>query len=61
MISFCYFWESKLKAYQVLAYRFFNKNVVHTNLIDGISMIGFPIVIADSDLDIPGIKPGLLG
>ena len=30
-------------------------------MVDGSSMIGFPLVIADSERDIPGIEPGPLG
>ena len=33
----------------------------HENMVDGSSMIGFPLVIADSEQDMPGIKPGPLG
>ena len=35
-----------------------NHNVVHEYEVDGSSMIGFPLVIADSEQDMPGIKPG---
>ena len=31
------------------------------NVVDGSSMIGFPLVIADSQQDMPGMEPGLLG
>ena len=37
------------------------KHVVHENVVGGSSMIRFPLVIADSEHDMPGIKPGLLG
>ena len=30
-------------------------------MLDGSSMIGFPLVIADSERDMPGIEPGQLG
>ena len=36
-------------------------HVVHKNMVDGCSMVGFPLVIVDSELDIPGTKPGPLG
>ena len=34
--------------------------VVHENVVDGSSMIRFPLVIAVSERDLPGIKPGPL-
>jgi hypothetical protein len=35
-----------------------HKHVVHENLIGGSSIIlGFPLVIADSERDMPGIQP----
>ena len=34
------------------------KNEIHKNVVGGSSMIGFPIVIAVSERDMPGIKPG---
>ena len=34
------------------------KHVVHEILVDGSSMIGFPLVKADSERNMPGIKPG---
>jgi hypothetical protein len=37
-----------------------NKQVVHKNMVDGNSMIGFLLVIADSEQDVLGIKPGPL-
>ena len=30
-------------------------------MVDGRSMIGFPLVKADSERDMPGIEPGPLG
>ena len=30
-------------------------------MVDGSSMIGFPLVIAGSERDMPGIEPGPLG
>ena len=36
-------------------------NVVHRNVVDSSSKIGFPLVIANSKRDMPGIKPGKLG
>ena len=36
-------------------------HVVHKNVLVGRSMIGFPLVIADSERDMPGIEPGPLG
>ena len=30
-------------------------------MVDGSIMIGFPLVIADSEQDMPGIEPGPLG
>ena len=36
-------------------------HVVHKNVVGGSSMIGFPFVIAVSEWDMPGIKPGPLG
>ena len=36
-------------------------NVVHENVVGGSSMIGFPLVIAFSERDMPGIEPGPLG
>ena len=30
-------------------------------MVDGSKMIGFPLVITDSENDTPGIEPGLLG
>ena len=38
-----------------------HKHVVHVNMVGGSSMIGFPLVIAVSDRDMPGIEPGPLG
>ena len=35
-----------------------HKHVVHGNVVDGSSMIVFPLVIADSERDMPGIEPG---
>ena len=35
--------------------------MVHRNVVDGSNIIGFPIVIADSEQDMPGNEPGLLG
>ena len=38
------------------------KHVVHENLIGSSSIIWvFPLVIADSEQDMPGIEPGPLG
>ena len=34
------------------------KNVAHENEVGISSLIGFPLVIADSEQDIPGIQPG---
>ena len=34
------------------------KHVVHENVVSGSSMIGFPLVIAVSDQDMPGMEPG---
>ena len=34
-----------------------NKHVDHENVLDGSSMIRFPIVISDSEKDMPGIEP----
>ena len=36
------------------------KHVVQENMVDDSSMIGFLLVIADSEQDIPGIEPGPL-
>jgi hypothetical protein len=38
-----------------------NKHVFHKNLVVGSSIIGFPLLRAVSEQDMPGIKPGLLG
>ena len=38
-----------------------HKHVVHRNMVDGSSMIGFPLIIADIERDMPGSKPGPLG
>ena len=38
-----------------------NKNTFYKKGANGSSMIGFPFVIADSEQDMPGIKPGPLG
>ena len=35
--------------------------VVHENVVGGSSMIGFPLVIAVSERDMPGIELGPLG
>ena len=36
--------------------------LIHENVVDGSSMIGFPLyLIADSEWDMPAIEPGLLG
>ena len=43
------------------ASRLTHKHVVHENVQDGSSMIGFPLIIADSERDMPGIKPEPLG
>ena len=37
-----------------------NKRVVQENVVGGTSIIGFPLVIAVSEQDIPGIEPGKL-
>ena len=38
------------------------KHVVHDNVVDCSSMIGFPLEIADSECDMPGISlPGNYG
>ena len=37
------------------------KHVVHENVVGGRSMIRFPLVIAVSKRDMPGIKPWPLG
>ena len=37
------------------------KHEVHEKVGSGSSMIGFPLVIAVSERDIPGIEPGPLG
>ena len=37
------------------------KHVVHKNVVGGSSMIEFPLVIAVSKRDMPGIEPGPLG
>ena len=36
------------------------KQIVHKNVVGDSSMIGFPLVKADSERDIPGIQPELL-
>ena len=33
---------------------------IHESVMGGSSMIGFPLVIADSERDMPGIEPGPL-
>ena len=38
-----------------------HKHVVHENVVGGSSMTGFPLVIAVSERDMPGIEPGPLG
>ena len=38
-----------------------HKHVAHRNVVDGSSMIGFPLVMADSERDMPGIEHGPLG
>ena len=38
-----------------------HKHVGHENVVGGISMIGFPLVISVSEWDMPGIEPGPLG
>ena len=38
-----------------------HEHVVHKNVEGGSNMIGFPLVIAVSELDMPEIKPGPLG
>ena len=38
-----------------------SKHVVHENVVDGSSMIRFPLVKADSERDMPGIDHGPLG
>ena len=38
-----------------------HEHVVHRNMVDGSSMIGFPLVITDSEQDMPGIEPWPLG
>jgi hypothetical protein len=37
------------------------KYVVHNNVVGGSSMVGFSLVIAVSERDMPEIEPGLLG
>ena len=37
------------------------KHVVHKNMVVGSSMIGFPLEIAISEQDMPGIERGPLG
>ena len=36
------------------------KHVVHENEVNGSSMVGFPLLIADFERDMPGIEPALL-
>ena len=36
-------------------------HVVHYNMVDGSSMIRYPLVIAVSEKDMPRIEPGPLG
>ena len=43
------------------ASRLAHKHVVHEKAVDGSSMIRFPLVIADSERDMPEIEPGPLG
>ena len=38
---------------------FIGEHVVHKNVVGGSSMIGFPLGIAVSEWDMPGIEPGL--
>ena len=38
-----------------------NKHAVHENMVGGSNMVGFPLVIAVSEWDIIGIKPGTQG
>ena len=38
-----------------------NKHVLHANVVGGSSMIRFPLGIAVSEQDMPGIEPGPLG
>ena len=42
-------------------FNFLGKHVVHKNVVGGSIMIRFPLVIAVSEWDMPGIKPGPLG
>jgi hypothetical protein len=44
-----------------LSSRLAHKHVVHENAENGSSMVRFPLVIADSEHYMPGIKPGPLG
>ena len=37
------------------------KHIEHRNVVEVSSMIGFPLVMADSERDKPGIEPGPLG
>ena len=37
------------------------KHGIHKSVLGGRSMIEFPLVIADSKRDMPGIEPGPLG
>ena len=43
---------------KILTSRLTHKFVVLVDVEDGSSMIKFPLVIADSEQDMPGIKPG---
>ena len=36
-------------------------HVEHKNVVGGSSIIGFPLLIADSERDMSGIEPGPLG
>ena len=40
---------------------YYHKHVVHENVVGGRSMIRFPLVIAVSERDMPGIEPGPQG
>ena len=52
---------SKFEYWNTSDLSIYDKHVVHENVVGGSSMIRFPLVIAVSERDMPGIEPGPLG
>ena len=40
---------------------YYDRHVVHIKVVDGSSIIRFPLVLADSEGEMPGMEPGPVG